>query len=373
MANGFAPNLLHHIEQIAGESTPQYKMEVPGFLNLLMSQSKPTQVQLGNAQGHRKTVRIKSKQRATKGMTDTSKSCDNVLVPAWQEQELSLDVTRQVAIHLEDETVALYEEQASQTVALGQPATAFMNEMLENILTHTSALMEGVNDDLLTIAAANVGTNRGNGGLATSKTINLNKDNTINPLDDGITEILKDYKINGGKGRPQIVGAGLFLNFMIQKQNNAVGISQSGLDVMRLANFDFYFDLGVEDAFGSNQIMVYEPNAVQLVEYMEYTGFKAGVKPGASTFGVMALPVRVNNEIKPVLFDFQLKYNDCEETFTDAYYGTTLTLGKGYNLIISKQCGLFTIQPNAYRGTDVLNGNRGSYRYTISNDCETCS
>lgn len=372
MANGFAPYLLKHISAIAGESTPQYKMEVPGFLNLLMSQSKPADVKLNSAAGHKKTVQVKSKQRATPDMTDTSKSCDNVLVPAWQEQSVDLSVTRQLAIHIEDEIIAQYEEDASRTVALGQPATPIMNEFLENILTHTSALMEAVNNDLLTVASAAIGVNRRTGSNAAT-TINLNKDNTINPLDDGITQMLYDYKYNGGKGRPQIVGSGLMMNFMIQKMNNAQGISQSGLDIMKMANFDFYNDFGMETIFGANQVVAYEPNAVQLVEYMEYTGFKGGVKPGGSTFGVVALPAMVNNEIKPVMFDFQLKYNDCAQEFTDAYYGTTMTLEKGYNLILSKQCGLFTIGSQAYRGTDVLNGNRGSYRYTISNNCETCS
>lgn len=372
MAFGFAPNLLHHIKQVAGMATPQFKMEIPGYLNLLMSQSKPSEVQLGNANGHRKTVRIKAKQRATKDMTDTTKSCDNTLVPIWQEQELSLDVTRQIAFHIPDETIALYEDQASRTVMLGQPATEFMNEFLENILTHTSALMEGVNDDLFTLAAANVGTNRVTGNN-NSFPININKDGVVNPLDDGFTRILSDYKRNGGRGTPQIVGAGIMLQHEVQKGTNALSFNQSGLNIANLNQWNFFYDEEAENALGANQILVYEPDSVQLVEYMEYTGFKAGVKPGSSTFGVITLPAMVNNEIMPVMFDFQLKYNDCPETFTDAYYGTTLTLEKGFNLILSKQCGLFTIQDNAYRGTDVLNGNRGSYRYTLSNNCETCS
>lgn len=370
--NGIAPYLLAHISQIAGQATPQYKMEVPGFLNLLMSQSKPEAVQLGMSNGHKKTVRVKAKQRATKGMTDTSKSCDNVLVPSYQETEIGLDVTRQIAIHIPDETIASYEASASSTVMLGQPATPVMNEFLENILTHTSALMEAVNDDLLTLASAKVGVNRVSGD-ALAQTVNFNKDGSINPLNDGLTKILSDYKINGGKGRPQVIGAGNFLNFMLQKQANAITTNQSGLDVMKLANLDYFFDQEMEDTFGNNDIMVYEPNSVQLVEYMEYTGFKAGVKPGGSTFGVMVLPAVVNGEIKPVKFDFQLKYNDCAQEFTDAYYGTSMTLDKGYNLILSKQCGLYTIPDNSYRGTDVLAGNRGSYRYNVSNDCETCS
>ena len=369
MAQGFAPYLLSHIKQIAAQSTPQYKMETPGFLNLLMSQSRPMEVRLNSDNGHKKTVQVKAKQRATKDMTDTSKSCDNVLVPIWQESSVSLDSTRQIAFHIEDETIAQYMDDASRTVSIGQPATPIMNEFYENILTHTSALMEAVSDDLLTIAAANVGVNRVTGSNA-SQTININKDGSINPLTDGFTKILTDYKRNGGSGRPQIVGAGLMLAYEMQKVG--IGMNQSGLNTNALAQWDFFYDETVESALGSNQILAYEPNAVQLVEYLEYTGFKAGIKPGGSTFGVITLPTMVNGLIKPVNFDFQLKYNDCPTVFTDAYYGTETTLGKGYALILSKQCGLWTIPDNSYRGTDVMAGNRGSYRFTISNDCETC-
>lgn len=372
LGQGFAPYLLAHIKSIALQSTPQFKMEIPGFMNLLLSQAKPSEVKLNSASGHKKTVQVKAKQRATKGMTDTTKSCDNVLVPIWQEQSIGLDATRQIAFHIPDETIAEYSDDASRTVQIGQPATPLMNEFFENILTHTSALLEGLNDDLLTLAVANVGVNRVTGSNA-SQTININKDGSINPLENGFTKILTDYKRNGGVGRPQIVGAGLMLAYEMQQGQNAISTNQSGLNVANLNRWDFYYDEEMETTAGANQIIAYEPNAVQLVEYMEYTGFKAGVKPGGSTFGVMTLPVMVNGMIKPVEVDFQLKYNDCAQEFTDAYYGTSITLEKGYALILSKQVGLFTIQSNAYRGTDVLSGNRGSYRFTISNDCETCS
>ena len=67
MAQGFAPYLLQHIKQIALQSTPQYKMESPGGLNLLLSQAKPSEVKLNSPNGHKKTVQVKAKQRATKG------------------------------------------------------------------------------------------------------------------------------------------------------------------------------------------------------------------------------------------------------------------------------------------------------------------
>ena len=78
--------------------------------------------------------------------------------------------------------------------------------------------------------------------------------------------------------------------------------------------------------------------------------------------------MQVSDRIEMVEFDAQLKYFDCPTVLNDDYYGTkgTITVDKGFSLIITKQFGLFTID-QAYRATDRLNGNRGSYRYNFTN------
>lgn len=359
------PYVLKHIKTVAGDATPQYKLEVPGFLNLLQSQSKPEILRLDTAGGHKKTAQIRYKQRWTKAHTDTSKSCDQTNVGVRLETSVDLSSTRQFAIHIADETIARYEEEASRSIAVGRPATGVMNEMLEEIIIASSAILDGVNDDLATIAVSNFGRNRRTGNNSTSS-INIPLATTNLPLDNGLTQILADYKNNGGRGTPQVWGSGLFYNFLLQQPSKSADNSGFDTSVMA-AGVKFYHDLSAASILGTNQIGVYEPNAIQIVEYMEYTGFKAGTKPGASIFGVLTLPMMSNGEVLPVDFDFQLKYNDCQTTMTDAYYGTTLTLEKGFNLIISKQCGLFTIPDSAFRINDELYGNRGSYRYTITN------
>jgi hypothetical protein len=365
LGQGFAPYLLQHIKSVVGEATPQYKLEVPGFLNLLQSNSKPEILKLNTAGGHKKTAQIRYKQRWTKAHTDTAKSCDPTNVGSRRETSVELSSIRQFAIHIEDEDIAKYEEEASKSIALGRPATGIMNEMMEEVILAASAILDGVNDDLSTIGVSNIGRNR-RVGSAASQTINLELDATQNVLTDGMTQILADYKNNGGMGVPKVWGSGLMYNFLLQQASKSA--DQSGFDTSVMARgVNFFHDLSAGSILGSNQIVVYEPNAIQMVEYLEYTGFKAGAKPGASFFGVLTLPMVSNGEILPVDFDFQLKYNDCQTTLTDAYYGTELVLEKGYNLIISKQAGLFTIPDDAYRINDELYGNRGSLRYTLTN------
>jgi hypothetical protein len=362
-ANGFTPYLLEDIRNLAKQATPQYKLESRGFLNLLQSQDKPQVLRLNDAAGHKKSVQVRYKQRWTKDFTDTAKSCDNVNVGSRLEAAVSLSSTRQMAFHVADETIAQYQSDASQKKSFG--TSSIMAELMEDVIGGCDAILEGVNEDLLTLAVAAIGKNRAN-GLSTAKALNIPQDGTLNPLASGLTEMLHDYKINNGKGRPQIVGNGLFAKYMLQQASKSA--DSAGFDTRILSNgVAFYHDLDTISALGANEVIMYEPNAVQIVEYMEYTGFKAGVKPGASEFGVITLPMMIGEDIIPVEFDFQLKYNDCTQTFTDAYYGTELTLNKGYNIILSKQCGLWTIPTNAYRATDALEGNRGSYRYSLTN------
>lgn len=372
LTSGFRDSVLYHLRDIAKENTPQLKLDPHGYLAMLYKFRKPEILGLNNSAGHKKTVRVKYLQRFTKDFTDTSKSCDQTNVQPYLENNVELSSTRQLAIHINDETIAKYNDDASRTVRAGQPATDLMNELMEQIMSGANAILDGVSSDLQTSQSAQFGVNRRTGS-ANAATININANNDTNVLTDGITQMLSDFQQNRGKGRPQIVGNGLMHNWMIQ--NGAIaGANASGLDTrLQGAGFDFYYDLETINTWGANQVAVFEPNSVGIVEYLEYTGFKAGEKPGASTFGTIMLPmVGVDGNNVPVSFDYQLKYYDCATTLTDAYYGTSLSVEKGYNLILSKQSGLYTIPDDAYRGTDVLSGNRGTYRYAITNSCETC-
>jgi hypothetical protein len=371
MANGFRPYLLKHLMEIAQTATPQFKMEPLGFLNFLQSQKKPSVLRLNNAAGHQESVQVKYRQRWTKNFVSSSVDCDVANVPSYLETSVALTSTNAFSIYIPDETIAKYEDEASKTVMVGQPATDFMNEFVEEIYAGANAILSKVNSDLLTQLSGNIGVNRRT-GLATAATINLNKNAETNNLTDGLTQILADYKLNGFSGVPQVIGGGLFANFMWQQA--AKGLDSTGLNsAIQAAGVKFYYDLDVASSFAANNVIIAEPDSIQMVEYLKYTGFKAGVKPGGSTFGTMTLPMLNGTEVLPVDFDFQLKYNDCSKSITDPYYNTSADQQPGYQLIISKSAGLFTIPSNAYRAGDPLVGNRGSLLYNITNSCDGCA
>lgn len=362
---GFADSLTKHIFKITAENTPQFKLNWQGHLNLVKHNKNANIVKINDEAnpGHRRTVIIKAKQRATVDMTDTVKSCDNVNVNAYFERAVNLSNIRQYAIFIDDETIARYPAEASAASGLGTPSTSLMDEFLIQIKEGADAILTGVNQDLATLMAANIGTNFRSGNNA-AQTINLVLNTNNNPLNQGLTQVLTDYQLNQSSGRPMMVGTGLIHNFMLQQR--VKGLDQSGINTPIMANdFDFFQDTFAATSLGANEAIVYEPEAVQLIEYMEYKGYKAG-DFGVSTFFTFMLPMQVSDRIEMIEFDAQLKYFDCPTTLTNAYYGTTVQVEKGFSLIISKQFGLFTID-QAYRATDILNGNRGSYRYEFTN------
>ncbi len=363
---GFADSLTKHIFKITAENTPQFKLNWQGHLNLVKHNKNASVVRINDETnpGHRRTVIIKAKQRATIDMTDTEKSCDNVNVNAYFERSVNLSNIRQYAIFIDDETIARYPAEASAASGLGTPSTSLMNEFMMQIKEGADALLSGVNQDLATLMAANIGVNQRTGG-AGAAAINLVLNTTNNPLNQGLTQVLTDFQLNEATGRPMMVGTGFIHNFMLQQR--AKSPDQSGINTpIQASDFDFFQDPFTATSLGANDAIVYEPEAVQLIEYMEYKGFKAGEFPGDSTFFTFMLPMQVSERIEMVEFDAQLRYFPCPTTLTDAYYGTSVAVQKGFSLIISKQFGLFTID-QAYRATDRLNGNRGSYRYTFTN------
>jgi hypothetical protein len=249
----------------------------------------------------------------------------------------------------------------------GQPRTAIQNEMLKIVAAGCNAIMESTNQDL--IGLATFGVNRLTANNSASA-INFTKDTTTLPLNDGYTSVLSQFKQNLMYGKPEIIGNGYWLNYFMQQV--AKGNAQNGLDTaIESMNSKFYFDYDSIASWGANQAMVAQKNAVQLVEFFNYdpSSFRAGARPGASQFGVIMLPFfTTENEVKMVKFDFQLRYEDCPgNSYTDEYYGTSLTLSRGFNLIISKTSGLFQVPANAYRNADNMYGNNGTLRFTATN------
>lgn len=368
LGQGLRPYILPHLKNVIGSGAlPQTKIENIGTLNMLQSMKKPQVLRINNAVGHKEAVQIKYLQHYTKAYasTDESAQCNNTLFDPYKEATANLQAFRFIPLHLDDEVVAQYENDASSMITKGTPPTALMNEMLERIMVGANAVLSGINSDLLTLLTA--GTNRST-GVATAKTLNIPLSSVNNDLATSVNEILSDFAVNLLSSNPIILaGAGSLMHkFLLQQY--AKSANQAGLNTaIQAAGLTAYIDGELPTIFGAQNFFAIERDSVQIVEYMRYTGFKAGQKPGASTFGTIELPMQVGQDIKAVEFDYQLRYNDCPSTLTDSYYGTSVTVQKGYTLILSKKCGLFQIPSDAYRGIDANLGVNGVLRYNATN------
>jgi hypothetical protein len=373
MANGFCPYLLQHIASIAGTATPQYKVNAHGFLEMLVKAGNPNSIKVGNYDGHKKTVQVSYRQRFTKQQTDTALSCDQVNIPAKLEGVVSVANVRQLAIQLDDELVAQYCNDASAMTSLqgAVPTSSVMNEVADIIFSGANALLQGVNEDVIGLLTWGKNVVSGNNAAVT---VNMPADVSVQPLAGGMTKILSDYKQANLSSRPQVVGSGLMLGYVLQQAWKSPDFA--GMDSkIATGMIDFYNDQDFATAVGTNHFGVFEPGAVQLVQYLQNTGFQAGEKPDGSFFGILPLPMvdPTNNMVVPVMFDYQFKYSSCPQTLTNAYTGSPVTVQKGWSIILSKQFGLWQIYNDAFRGEDPSSGVNGALHYIASNDCDTCS
>lgn len=364
---GFAPYALKHLEFLLGdEHAPLMKVDQLGLLRY--TQEASPRIAMNNGMNLQQ-IQVPYKKRWTALDTQTAPSCDYANNQQYEEVSVGITNFRQIAIALQDQTVQQYELEASETVSLGLPPTQAMNEVMKEIYAAANGLLSGVNQDLWGLLVANLGVNPNQGG-SSNVTVNIGKDITLNNLQDAITQIQTDAQNNNVTGKLNVVGTGLFQNFWMQQPFKETQFN--GLDTAsQVGGMMFFNDIMSTTQLGSNQIVVLEENAVQRVDFMQFTGTYAGARPGNSIFATLKLPIQMNGVVHDVDFDMQLIYSPCAQEYTSPYAPiggySTVTIQRGWNIILSKYFGLFTVPSDAYRTYDGQFGNRGSFRYTITN------
>jgi hypothetical protein len=376
MANGYCEALLLHLDSIAGQNYPGQKVTIPGFLNMLVTApDRPSTIQDGYREGHYRTVNVKYMPRTTVSQVSTTDTCAVDVIPAYKETTVSVGNIAQVGVWIPDDTIRQYCEEASRTVAIGQPATQIMTEHLRGILNAMNGIYQKMENVLTTSMASSFGKHKGTGS-ATAVTVNIEQDGNLNDLGTGLTKLLTDFQANEGCGTPQFVGAlgSLMHAYSIQKQRNALGMG-TGIDFGAMANdFNFYASGQTGSTWGAQHVGMFSPGSVHLVERFDNVGSFAGQR-GSSFFTSIVDPRTqcwTPNGLGNIQFDLQVKYVDCPEdlgaNITNGYINAeSVSSARGYLLLIKKRYGLFTTPTDAYDGADVLAGSNGSLRYAITN------
>lgn len=364
----YTPNyceaLLTHLSVVAGVQDPQAKITPIGFTQMLLKQNAPKIIGSAFQNGHKRTVRIAYQTRGVENNVSSTDNCDIDVVPVYKETDFTISGFKKLALLITDSDIRNYCTDASSTVMLGEPPTMMMQEHLTSILAQLNGLYQGINSDLLTKMALRFGVNARTGSAA-STTLNISKDAQIQGLTQGVGQILNDAQDNEFVDTPMVVGTGLFRNWW--NEQAVKGIDMSGINSALLRNdFEYFYDPKTANKFGSNQIGVFARNAAQLIQYPLFVNGFAGQR-GVSEFGQFTDP-RMNFD-----FDFQFKFYDCPTTVTNGYTGGTVTVDRGWVLSLSKTYDLFTIPTDAFDGADRLAGTNGTLRYTITNECDSCS
>jgi hypothetical protein len=370
MANGFAPYLLKNLAALAANNYPGLKLTPAGMTGMLLRNSNIGETQLVNGNGHKKTIKFKYKVRQNPSLVQETDNCDIDFTPVYQEGQLDAPRVAKLGFHISAATVAQYMDEASNPQNIGNPAVRVIAEIADSIGHCANAIIGKIDQRLL--GDVTWGINVTN-GLNTAKTFNISKDATKYNLDSGFAMLLNDAFENEFSGPLLIVGSGLLNAHELVKMQNAITSAQNGIDLSRFAGYQFYPDLNAASSakFGTNQIGVFAPGTIHLVQADEYQGFRQGKIANSINFQI-TLPVNLGNGEQALMtFDAKLKEVDCKTVLLNGY-GEEVEYEEGYALILKKNYGLFQLPTSAYSASDRLTGVNGALRYVVTNECDTC-
>jgi len=377
MPNGFLPPLLLTQKQVFQGIAPSTKLTPPGFLKMLLGNTTPNIVSsnTANGSGHVRDVKIKYRQRIPTGKSVTTDDCSVQARPMYSEASIPALSFRKYSIFLDYQTIAKYEQEASQTVNIGRPAPpqGILMEVFNAIMEAGNGLMGDINKDLLIGQAASFGKNVTT-GLNTAKTVNFPLSTTSNPLNQGLSMLISDIMENEiRQGNMIIVGSGLINNVYLQQGLNLANTKDANWPA---SIPQFYYDPYAATHFGANKFGVFEKNSVQLININKFDGFIGGDKMSTFLF-TLQLPLVDSlggTELQSFKFDAQLRHIDCPTQIqiggeVDSEGDPVLTsVDRGWVLDLMANYGQFNITSDAYASTDRLTGNNGTLLYVATNE-----
>lgn len=369
MANGYCPALLRTIEAVAGDNAPSRKLHNAGFMAMLNCCANSSVSPLNDAYddvGHQRALTVSYRQRPTLADTSDEDNCEIDRIPVKLEWALPGLTHIKSSYYLSDEEISKYCEEASRTRTFGTPATSIMQEHYELFKETANIVMKAANRELVTDAATLFGENVTTGS-ATGKVINIDKDGDKLILDNGIIDMLRDFQENEICGEPCLVGGGLFAAYEMSRM--AACCNSAGIDMSKFGIPRFFFDKDTQALWGENTLGAFAPGSVKLIERLKYKRAFTGGPKGSSYFFTAPLPIAefgCADTCNMTEFDVQLRYIDCP-TEIDVN-GTLTTVGRGWQVIVSKNVGLWVQPTNAYAAGDELAGTNGTLKYFFSNN-----
>lgn len=374
MANGFCPALLRHIDEIAEGNAPGRKMHVAGFLASLFccQNSSVSAINDGLEDSHVRPLTVKYRQRPTSAHVQDEDNCEINRIPAYAEWNLPALGFKSSSFFIPDSTIQQYCVDASDKRQVGTPPTQVMNEVYDIILEHANVLMSEINKDLVAEMATQFGDNVTTGS-STGKVINIARDGDQFILDNGVVEMMRDLQENEICGQPCIVGGGLWASY--EAARAAACCNAAGLNLSQLSMPKYFYEKNTTQYWGDNTVGVLAPGSVKFIGRNAYGPKFAGDK-GGSFFTQLPFPVQefgcnLDECLRDLIFDLQLKFIDCPTTID--VQGTPTVVNRGWIGILSKRYSLWVQPTNAYASGDELEGTNGTLKYFITNTASSAA
>lgn len=349
---GFAEALVRNISEMAQQNDPQLKLQPSGFLKMLVQNNAVAEInnieELRN--GAKREIKVRYLQRGLESEVTDVDNCEATISADWKETTIANPLFSKIGIFISDEDMRKYEAEAAETLN-GAAGAPLMRGLYEVMLTKMTGLIAKMDANLVAAQAAKWGNNAAYDVKTGAKTITFG---TSVGLNDGYIKLLEDAAINEVNDTLLICGNGLVTRFDNYNRLKT-GADAAGFGALPV---NAYYDAKSTAAWGKDHFGVFAKGTVGLVDWNAYTGSYAGEK-GGSIFFTIPVPVDIDGELTSLVFDAQLKYNDCP------VYGSEgeVLKPRGWNLFISKHYGLFNLPTDAYKVGDTLEGVNGSFHY----------
>lgn len=352
---GFVQALLTNISLIAGSNDPQTKVTPVGFLKMLLENNAATQINNldGLRSGQERTIKLRYMQRGLESEVTDIDDCDTPLTAEWQEAEIERPLFSKIGIFISDEQMRQYQEEATQTLAQGTPATPLMRALYETLVVKINGLIQKIDSNLVAAQATAWGVNAAY-GTDTAQSIAFGEKATMN---DGFVKLQLDAQANEVSDGLLICGNGKVNAYDIY-QKQKLGTSADGIGALGL---NTYYDPKTTTAWGADHFGAFVKGLVGFVDFNKNVGSYAGQK-GESLFFTLPIPVQLSSEVSALTFDCQLKYQDCP--VYDA--SGNKVADRGWKLIVSKSYGLFNAPSDMFATGDPLAGFNGSLHYVAT-------
>lgn len=354
---GFAQAFVTNINLLAKQNDSQLKLTPTGFLKLLLQNNAVTEI--NNIEdlrkGQKKEIKVRYLQRGLESNVTDQDDCTTNLGADWKESTITNPLFSKIGIFISDDDFRKYEEEAVATLAVGDGQTApLMRGLYEVLMSQLIGLIGKIDTNLVAAQAAKWGANAAYNPKTGAKTLEFSKSATYN---DGYVKLLEDAVINEVNDTLLVCGNGLINRY------DTFNRLKSGVDAQGFGSLpvNAYYDPRTINAWGKDHFGAFAKGTVGLVDWNAYVGSYAGEK-GGSIFFTIPVPVDIDGELSSLVFDAQLKYNDCPVKDDSG----NVVLPRGYQLFVSKHYGLWNLPNDAYASTDVLNGVNGSFHYVAA-------